>query len=525
MLNRRQILAGAGASTLAELLPSRPLLANTEVAGRTVINAISGYANLAKGFVFSSDPTIADANGYPMRTPPTNWGANPSMPEGYFGDFVWKFRGRGSMQLSPGAIIRSGGANIVGISGNSGDIGGNTTILDKTNPRVVFAFGAIIQNISPSPVSNGANGRRIRLTFKPGYTTYTSSVVKVQALAGRGQAAAAGVWSCVRIDANTLDLVSNVANGQPATWDSSDPYGGSGGEAIWQASNIAVYILSQGTFSRFSNLVFCKTENEPLVDAGKIVDPELIEQLKYLRPAWLRFMDLIGVQASYENGFDRRVPVSHMYYPGSSGRFVPDYWVGTMRRGPDDAYICSSPTASGSGAYVDNEVVQGIIDFPNTGTDPTLNVNGRGAKFIYDFVIQPRKIRFSGAVPASGTTLTFRFAAPWLNGGAPYDLSYVVGSRRRSFWRRCQVERQGQCREFRGFGLLSSHASSRRVVGCFRVWTTWHILQDRQDRSLQLGSGYQSDSHAAFGRDSEWRNDLAGLQTRRFSRRQLHPDL
>ena len=43
-------------------------------------------------------------------------------------------------------------------------------------------------------------------------------------------------------------------------------------------------------FSGFSNLVFCKAENESLVDSGKIADPELIEQLKYLKPAWLRFM-------------------------------------------------------------------------------------------------------------------------------------------------------------------------------------------------------------------------------------------
>ena len=45
--------------------------------------------------------------------------------------------------------------------------------------------------------------------------------------------------------------------------------------------------------------------------------------------------------------------------------------------------------------------------------------------------ILPLKLRFSGAVPAMGTTLVFRFMAPWLNGGAQYDVSYVVGSRSR----------------------------------------------------------------------------------------------
>jgi hypothetical protein len=432
MLNRRQLLASAGASALVETISLGAQSANTGSGGKTVINAVTGFANLAKGFGFTSDPTNMDASGYPIRTPITNWGANPSMPEGYFGDFVWKFRGRGSMQFSPGALIRSGGINVVGLNGSSsGETGGNTTILDKTNPRVVLAFGAIIQNISPSPVDNGAGGRRIRLTFKPGHAGYASSVIKVQALTGRDQAVAAGIWNCVRIDASTLDLVSNAVSGQPAAWDGSDPYRGPGGEAVWQASNIAVYILSQGTFSGFSNLVFCKAENEALVDAGKIVDPELIEQLRYLRPAWLRFMDLTGVQASYENDFARRVPATSLYYPGSGGRYVPDYWVGTIKRGAEDVYTCSNPAASASGPYLDNEVVQGIIDFPNTGINPTLNVGGRGAKHIYDFGLSPRKLRFSGTIPGSGTTLTFRFAAAWLNDGAPYAVSYVVGSRRR----------------------------------------------------------------------------------------------
>jgi hypothetical protein len=431
MFDRRQFLFGAGAVTLAELVLSVASAAGGDPSGRTVINGIAGYANLAKDFIFTSDPTNQDSNGYPIKTPVTNLVANPSMPDGYFGDYVWKFRGRGSMQFSPGALIRSGGNNIVGLRGSSGDTNYNTTILDKTNPRVVLAFGALIQTMSPSPVSYGAGGRRVRLTFKPGYAGSASSVIRVQALAGRGQAAAAGVWNCVRIDANTLDLVSNAVTGQLAAWDASDPYRGPGGEAIWEASNIAVYILGQGMFSGFSNLVVCKAENEALVDSGKIADPELIEQLKYLKPAWLRFMDLTAVQASYENKFSLRVPATAMCYPGPGGRFVTDYWVGTIRRGADDSFTCANPTASGSGGYVDNEVVQGVIDVPNVGINPTLNVNGRGAKHIYDFGLQPFRLRFSGAIPLPGAKLTFRFVAPWLNDGAPYDISYVVGSRRR----------------------------------------------------------------------------------------------
>src|SRR2546430_150050 len=152
MLNRRDFLAGSAALTIAPVvsLAANSILTDpaAAVSGRTVINAITGYANLAKGFGFTTDPTNSDANGYPIKT-----------------------------------------------------------------------------------------------------------------LAGRGQAAAVGIWNCIRIDGSTFDLVSNVTTGLPSVWDHSDPYIGPGGEAISQASNVAVYFLNQGKFSGFTNLIFCKLAN------------------------------------------------------------------------------------------------------------------------------------------------------------------------------------------------------------------------------------------------------------------------
>src|SRR5258708_1309832 len=99
MLNRRHFLSGASSFAIAAAVPAvgneRPGDVVTSAAGRTVINAITGYANFVKGFEFSGDPTNSDSNGYPIRTPSASWLANPSMPVGYFGDYVWKFRGRG----------------------------------------------------------------------------------------------------------------------------------------------------------------------------------------------------------------------------------------------------------------------------------------------------------------------------------------------------------------------------------------------------------------------------------------------
>ena len=91
MLNRRHFLSGASASAIAAIIPvAANSLPKDVPAGRTVINAMTGYANLAKGVTFSSDPTNSDHNGYPSRTPSSAWVANPSMPVGYFGDYVWK---------------------------------------------------------------------------------------------------------------------------------------------------------------------------------------------------------------------------------------------------------------------------------------------------------------------------------------------------------------------------------------------------------------------------------------------------
>src|SRR2546421_9945548 len=92
MLNRRHFLSGASASAVAAAMPlSSQAAADATAAGRTVIGAHTAYANLAKGFIFQSDPTNSDVNGYPIRTPNPGLSANPSMPDGYFGDYVWKF--------------------------------------------------------------------------------------------------------------------------------------------------------------------------------------------------------------------------------------------------------------------------------------------------------------------------------------------------------------------------------------------------------------------------------------------------
>ena len=278
------------------------------------------------------------------------------------------------------------GANIVGVTGNSGDTGGNTTILDKTNPRVVMAFGAFIQNISPSPLSNGAGGRRIRLTFMPGYANNMSLVVKVQALTGHGQAAALGIWNCVKIDGNSFDLATNVTTGLPSAWDSSDPYRGPGGEAISQATNIAVYIYNQGRFSGFTDLVFCKSANEPSRRCRKDCRsrPDRPAAISRSRPGCASWICLPCRRATRMTSREASLQLTRIIPVRVAAMFRI---IGLAR----SSVVSMTPTLvptrprQRAGPTSTTKSIQGIIDFPNTGNNPTLNVNGRGAKYIYDF--------------------------------------------------------------------------------------------------------------------------------------------
>jgi hypothetical protein len=438
-ISRREVLSGASAAALMLGMPKWAGAAidgsSSSQMGRMVMNSNTVFANLAKGFTFAVDPANADANGYPISTPAKPIGTNPSFASNYYGDFVWKWSGQGSMQMGAALIIRSGFGHFVGGSGGrsgSGDQVGNITMVSQTSPRVVIAFGGIIQKISAG-ASNGAGGNYIRITTKSGAVdvmglSSSSAPVKIQALSGHGQAAADGIWNVSKVDSSTFDLTTNTSTGLPSAYNAGDPYSGPGGEFICQGFNLSLYLLNQGRFSGFTNLVFCTAANESWVDSGKLVDPTYTAQLQYLKPAWLRHMDLSAVQASFENDFSRRVPASYINF--QARRIVKDYWVGAItRRGAGDAYTCANPTASpSSGPYLDCEVVQGALDLPNTGMNPTLTLPGRGGtKFVYDFVIQPRNVRLSGAVPAKGSTISFTFTASWLNGSVPYVKNYTVG--------------------------------------------------------------------------------------------------
>lgn len=397
------------------------------------------FKNIAKGFSFpAQDPTTVSSDGYPLSTPASVIGSNPSMPLGYYGEFVWKWTGQGSMQIlsAPPMIVSSGGTDI-GLAGSSGDItgGSNVTASGKTNPRIVFAFGWNIQAIS----DNGSG--LIRITTKSGYvssSSYTSTVVNIAG--ANANTGANGTWTITKVDGQNFDLVGSTF---------SNAQGSAGGTAVFGATNLAIRFLNSGTFSGMGGLVWCRSADEASVDAGQLISDDLIGQLQTLMNdggsslasrGWLRFMDVTGVQGSFECDFSQRVPSSYVTYVASGSLFFrPGYWAGTITNGGSDDYTCSDPSVSvwNGSSYIDNAIVQGLPTATNTNGTPTLAVGGHAAKPILNMKDSsssidagiPLILGLTAGAPTPATdVLQYTFSATWLNGGTPVVHNYTTVS-------------------------------------------------------------------------------------------------
>jgi hypothetical protein len=391
---------------------------------RVTINAIASYLNLVKGFGFAPIPGNQDANGYPVTTPATIIGSNPNMPSGYYGTFTLSWLGQGSMQIlsAPPIVVTSGGTAIFEIGTNSGDRqSSNLSLTSQIAPSVVFAFGWNIQSIS-----SGAGGV-ITINTKTnfvasgaGYSIRNSTVNITGANANTG---ANGTWVVTNLTASSFDLVGSTFTNVQAS---------PAGQAILAAGNMSIRINNTGTFSGFSNLVWARTGDIAAINSGLYLDSALISQYQALAGssgplssrAWLRFMDLSGVQANYEVDFSQRVPATAMSY----GKWTPaGYYVGTITN-TADAFTCSNPSASGGGAYVDGEMVIGLPSATNATVSPTLNVGARGAKPILLYSSGQLPVIWvlpSAPPPSPGTdVLQFTFQASWLTGGTPVVVNY-----------------------------------------------------------------------------------------------------
>ena len=430
MLTRRDFIHAGCTIGVATLLPASASASSGVNDSRVTINVQMGYLNIAKTFFFNIDPTNASSDGYPLTTPSRNWGCNPSMPLGYYGDLVWKFFGQGSMQILAQSILVSSTSTRTTIhelgGATSGAASGNITISGQANPRIVFQFGWNIQSISRG-ASNDQGGNLIRVTVpKDNFDRGGFSGAVVAITGANSNTGANGTWTVTRIDAQAFDLQGSAyANSQTSA----------AGKAVYAAQNLGVFLPAFGTYSNMSNLVICRASDEASIASGAIVDTILVDQLKYLmngasrgNPGWLRFMDVTAVQGSYESDFSQRMPASYLcYFPA---RYISGYWVNDIINDGNDAYTCSNPPYSTSqgwtGDYVDGEFVQGQLSGTNTGGNPTLNVNGRGPVPIYPPQMYPCIFRFAAAPASAGIKMQWVFSASWLNGGSPYTFSYTT---------------------------------------------------------------------------------------------------
>jgi hypothetical protein len=394
------------------------------------------YLNMAKGFPWPPlDPTTTSSDGYPTSTPSSTIGCNPFLDQTYFGNYVWKWSGSASMELLSGGpmIVVTGGA-FMGLGTNSGDFntGANVAIVSQTNPRVVFAFGFYIQSISQG-ASNDLGGNLIRIGLKKNYANGANFTGTTFNVAGaNSNTGANGNWVVNQVDNQTFDLEGSSY---------TNPQASAAGTITYGVGGLALQMLATGTYSGFSNLVWCRAGDETAVANGQIIDNDIISQLQYLMNGgtslasrgWARFMDLTGVQGSFECDFSQRIPATALCYQSAFGNYRPGYWAGTITNGGSDNYTCSDPSVStwNGSAYIDNAIVIGRPSATNSGGSPTLAVGGHPAKPIlyWNDGIPPFILALSGPPPNPGTdVLQFTFQASWLNSNTPYVFTYPTVS-------------------------------------------------------------------------------------------------
>jgi hypothetical protein len=398
-------------------------LTGTSVVGGFGPNAFV-YMNFAKQASSLSGgtaawPGILSADGYPTSAPSSTLSGNYSLPIEYFGRHRLSFSGQGSFALSgPPIIIYSGGASVNGIGTPTGSVAFGIAILGQSNPNVEFAFGALIASVT----NNGSGLVRLTGSIALAFVNVVNgNVVQINNVANlTGQFVVANQTN------TTIDLVGSTfsASMVPAT-------GGPGpqAEAILSMDSVTFQFPTIGPYASMSNLIQCMKSDidgtNPFgLQNGYQCNADLVAQIKQLNPKYLRLMESSAVINSTETNYTYRPKVTNFSNASSNEKWYPDYWVGALTNGGSSAFTCSNPTASGSGAYVDGEVVQGQLNAANTNVNPTINVNSRGAAPIFDQNATLQNLVISGS-PTTGDVISITFTGSYIS-GSPHVLHYTV---------------------------------------------------------------------------------------------------
>jgi hypothetical protein len=388
--------------------------------------------NLAKGASVGVSekyqfPAVLSEDGYPTRTPSTSIGGNFPVPAEYFGRYILTFSGTGSFELLIPGIVYKGGLYCNGIApSNSGSQAFNTPrILGQTNPYVEFSFGALLSKVT----SNGSGSVRITCSINNGFNNFPPTAnVQINNLTG----VATGVtYAATKIDSNNYDLPTILFN--PGI---SIVAGGPGtqSEVIFSATQFSFDFPNSGAYGsgskRMVDVIVCRKADidgtNPFgLQKGYHVNADLIARYRQLNPAFIRFLDLSQVVNCTDTNWRYRRKTANFSWV--TNYWVAAYWVGTINRGEVDAYNCVNPKASGAGAYVDGEIVQGQFDELNLTNTPTLNVSSRGAAPIYSLSANLMCAFFSGSAPSVGSVVPITFTGSYFPNGS-YTLNYKVHS-------------------------------------------------------------------------------------------------
>jgi hypothetical protein len=353
--------------------------------GKTVLNLDFGadqYANIAKFMSVnptSNGNTIANfsADGYPSGVLVGNAAlTQTAMPQNYFGHYTMQSTGNSGLNMFfvPPLIVYSGGNSVLSVSpantGVSGSGGGGIGLLPNGNWNVEFAFGDLVTGVA----DNGSGFVRLTTsTTGAGVTLGTTTTVQIHNLTGISSTA---VFAATKISNNTFDLLTLPYNVGMAVIGGGT---GTASEIIMQLSSVTwSWWQSTTGFTNINhtitNWIFCKTPDLTSVQTGNVLSTPAINSVLALSPAWLRTMDMIGVQA-VSGQFKYNPPDTAQYY--GSVQFFPNYYGGVTAGSGDNYTVAPGPLTPTTGAYAPGELIQFKADRSTTGATPTLAINGR----------------------------------------------------------------------------------------------------------------------------------------------------
>jgi hypothetical protein len=387
--------------------------------------------------------TLSGTNGYPNGTFTANAGSLMLWDPAYYGRYTLSWSGQGGLGGISGnpVIVYSGGngtgVTVSGVSPSaSGAVSGNMavqTASSSNSANVEFAFGVLVRAVGTSGAGDHGGAGLLKFTTTgSGYAGNFSDglSVKPNLATYNGGAFPAGPnsdgsWSIYKIDNNTFSFQGSSGLRAGLVGLNTSGTVGANTEVLY-AGNSTVQLF--GTFAGFSNLVLCESGDLTDIQAGRRVKSQIVSALAATKAAYIRFMDMVGVQniQGISSFSDRTTDSSFIWGPTTC---PANYWAGQLTNA-GDAFTCSNPPGSpASGPYVDGEVVVSQVGASgqNTGYNPTLGLTGRtGTAPIYTSTCGLKNLLMGGTIPAVGTIITGSFTGGGL--ASTHTLNYIVTS-------------------------------------------------------------------------------------------------